>query len=202
MKGFGKVGERLRPWKATRTGGGGDDPPEPIERASQDEPGEDEWQVEFLENEIRLSRIHMVARIHLSTDLLIFMYGSMYLSSAAPAAKSELGFQIPDLESAAPSTKAELDPRASGPALLHTLKFDDPLHGVRLSQCSSCQFSTSLSQTMPFSSSGAISETRTWSNSSNRMPGGRSRRPGIGVFGVSVGFGAGNCKYSTIRERR
>ena len=62
VKGFGKVGERLRPWKATPTGGGGDDPPEPIERASQDEPGEDEWQVEFLENEIRLSRIHMVAR--------------------------------------------------------------------------------------------------------------------------------------------
>ena len=34
----------------------------PIERASQDEPGEDEWQVEFLENKTRLSRIHMVAR--------------------------------------------------------------------------------------------------------------------------------------------
>ena len=33
VKGFGKVGKRLRPWKATPTGGGGDDPPEPIERA-------------------------------------------------------------------------------------------------------------------------------------------------------------------------
>ena len=38
------------------------DPPERTERAWQDEPGQDEWQVEFFENEVRLSRIHMVAR--------------------------------------------------------------------------------------------------------------------------------------------
>ena len=61
MKGFEKVGEGLRLRKAAPAGGG-DDPPEVAERPSQDEPGEDEWEVEFLENEIRLSRIHMVPR--------------------------------------------------------------------------------------------------------------------------------------------
>ena len=41
VKGFGKVGERSRLWKATPKGGGGDGPPEPTERASQDEPERD-----------------------------------------------------------------------------------------------------------------------------------------------------------------
>ena len=59
VKGFENVGEGLRLRKVAPAGGG-DGPPEVTERPSQDEPGEDEWEVEFRENEIRLSRIHMV----------------------------------------------------------------------------------------------------------------------------------------------